>query len=99
MTVHDQATGDSFPTIWHSLFDDPAEIASLQMRSELMAKIGHRVKHWDIIQTEAASKLGITQPRLNDLLRGRIGRFSVDALLKIATKAGIGVSLELKDAA
>ena len=37
--------------------------------------------------------------RLNDLLRGRIGRFSVDALLKIATKAGIGVSLELKDAA
>ena len=99
MTVHDQATGENFPTIWHALFDDPAEIASLQMRSELMAKICHCVKDWDIKQTEAADRLGITQPRLNDLLRGRIGRFSVDALLKIATKAGIGVSLELKDAA
>ena len=48
---------------------------------------------------EAAKRLGISQPRLNDLLRGRIGRFSLDALIKIATSAGIGVNLEFRDAA
>ena len=99
MTVFDDATGDAFPTIWHALLDDPAEIASLQMRADLMASIRRRVGDWGVIQTEAAVRLGISQPRLNDVLRGRVERFSVDALLKIATKAGIGVGLKIQDAA
>ena len=99
MTVFDEATGENFPTIWHALFDDPAEIANLQMRGELMASIRRKVEEWSVTQTEAAVRLSITQPRLNDVLRGRVGRFSVDALLKIATRAGIGVGLNIQDAA
>ncbi len=99
MTVIINDTGETFPTIWHALFDDPAEIASLQMRGEVLGAVALKVKGWDLTQTEAAKRLGISQPRLNDLLRGRISRFSLDALIKIATSAGIGVNLEFKDAA
>jgi predicted XRE-type DNA-binding protein len=99
MTVVINDTGETFPTIWHALFDDPAEIASLQMRGEVLGAIALKVKGWEQTQAEAAKRLGISQPRLNDLLRGRINRFSLDALIKIATSAGIGVNLELRDAA
>ena len=99
MTVLVQDTGETFPSIWHALFEDPAEIASLQMRSKALGAVALKVRGWDMTQAEAAKRLGISQPRLNDLLRGRISRFSLDALIKIATSAGIGVELEFKDAA
>ena len=99
MTVVINDTGETFPTIWHALFDDPAEIASLQMRGEVLGAVALKVKGWGLTQADASKRLGISQPRLNDLLRGRISRFSLDALIKIATNAGIGVNLELRDAA
>jgi predicted XRE-type DNA-binding protein len=48
---------------------------------------------------QAAQQLGISQPRLNSLLRGNINRFSVDSLLNIAVKAGLSFNLEFKEAA
>lgn len=53
------------------------------------------VSSWSLSQAEAARRLGLTQPRLNDLLRGKIGKFSLDALIGIATAAGLSVSLEI----
>ena len=50
-------------------------------------------------QAEAASRCGVTQPRINDLLRGRISRFSIDALINIAAALGRKVSVTLDDAA
>ena len=50
-------------------------------------------------QAEAARRLGITQPRLNDLLRGRITNFSLDTLINLATQAGLTVRLDIADAA
>ena len=99
MTVIINDTGETFPSIWHALFDDPAEIASLQLRGDVLGAIALKVQGWGLTQAEAAKRLGISQPRLNDLLRGRISRFSLDALVKIATTAGIGFNLEFKDAA
>ena len=51
----------------------------MKLRSRLMIAISEAVGAWDIAQMEAAGRLGVTQPRLNDLLRGRIGKFSFDA--------------------
>src|SRR3546814_15070844 len=48
-----------------------------------------RVKSWDVPLGEAAKRLGLTPPRLNDLLRGTFNRFSLDALMTAATAAGI----------
>jgi predicted XRE-type DNA-binding protein len=89
----------SFDNVWDALEDAPAEAASMSMRSSLLIAIEQRVRGWEVTQAEAARRLGITQPRLNDLLRGRITNFSLDTLINLAGKAGLIVRLEIADAA
>ena len=84
-----------FENVWEALEDDPAIIASLTARSELMFAIEQTVKPWKVTQAAAAKRLGLTQPRLNDLLRGRIDKFSLDALMNIAAAAGLTVKVEV----
>ena len=67
----------------------------MKARAELMIAIQETVKGWQTTQTVSAMRLGLTQPRLNDLLRGRIEKFSIDALLNHASLAGISVRLEI----
>jgi predicted XRE-type DNA-binding protein len=56
-----------------------------------MIAIRDAVDGWQLTQAEAAKRLGVTQPRMNDLLRGRIDKFSLDALMILATEAGLTV--------
>lgn len=77
----------------------PEEALNLKMRSELMVKIEDYVEKSGATQKQAAKQLGISQPRLNDLLKGKIGKFSIDALVNIATRAGLQVKLTVKKAA
>ena len=64
-----------------------------------MMEITDAVSAWHVTQTEAARHLGVTQPRLDDLLRGRVGKFSLDALVALAARAGLAVHLEITLAA
>jgi uncharacterized protein YndB with AHSA1/START domain/predicted XRE-type DNA-binding protein len=75
--------------------DSQAEAASATMRSDLMIAIGERVKSWGMAQTEAACRLGVTRPRLDDLLHGRIQNFNLDALVDLAARAGLRVRLDI----
>jgi len=61
----------------------------MKARSGLMIAIQEAVAGWKLTQAEAAKRLGVTQPRMNDLLRGRIDKFSLDALMLLATGAGL----------
>jgi predicted XRE-type DNA-binding protein len=79
-------------------FDTPEQAANLRARSELMRQITAIVKESNWTQTEAAQRCGVTQPRMNDLLRGRVSRFSLDALVNIATAMGREVHFELQTA-
>lgn len=88
-----------FDSVWDALEDTPEEAANMKMRSGLLIAIGQKVKSWNITQTEAAKRLDITQPRLNDLLRGRITKFSLDTLITLAGKAGLTVRLDIGEAA
>ena len=63
-----------------------------------MQQIAAIVEESGWTQTEATEKCGVTQPRMNDLLRGRVSRFSLDALVNIATAIGRRVHIELKAA-
>ncbi len=63
-----------------------------------MIAISEAVSGWRVTQTEAR-RLAVTQPRLNDLLRGRVGKFSLDALVALAARAGLAVHLEITLAA
>lgn len=84
-----------YASVWDAIADTPAEAANLRARADLMRQIAEIVKESDWNQTEAAEHCGITQPRMNDLLRGRISRFSLDALVNIATSIGRRVRVEL----
>ena len=78
---------------------DKAEAQSLKLRAELMMRIDEFYRKSGITQAEAAETLGLTQPRLNALLKGKIGLFSLDALVNIANRAGLNVRLVIRKAA
>lgn len=90
------SNAETFSRVWDAVADTPAQAANLQARAELMRQIAQIVKAADWTQAEAAEHCGVTQPRINDLLRGRVSRFSLDALVNIATALGRRVHLELE---
>jgi predicted XRE-type DNA-binding protein len=89
---------ESYASVWDALADTPEEAANLRARAELMQQIAAIVAENGWTQVEAAKNCGVTQPRINDLLRGRVSRFSLDALVNIATAIGRRVHLELEAA-
>jgi predicted XRE-type DNA-binding protein len=90
-----KSKAETFASVWDAIADTPNEAANLRVRSELMSKIASILERNDWTQAEAASRCGVTQPRINDLLRGRISRFSLDALVNIASALGQRVHVEL----
>jgi predicted XRE-type DNA-binding protein len=87
-----------FANVWDAIADTPEEAANLTLRSELMNEIEEIIKKNGWTQSEAAKRCGVTQPRINDLLRGRISRFSLDALVNIAAALGRKVKVQLEAA-
>lgn len=84
-----------FANVWDALTDTPEEAANMTMRSNLMIAIQQKVGGWKVTQAEAARRLRMTQPRLNDLLRNKIDKFSLDMLISLAGLAGIAVRLDI----
>ncbi len=89
----------TYASVWDALAENPAEAANLRLRSALMRQIAALVERKGWTQAEAATRCGVTQPRINDLLRGRISRFSLDALVNLAAALGRRVTVKLEDAA
>jgi predicted XRE-type DNA-binding protein len=88
----------TFDSVWDAVADTPEEAANLRMRAELMTQIAEIINANGWKQAEAAAHCGVTQPRINDLLRGRVSRFSLDALVNIATALGRRVHVALEAA-
>lgn len=86
---------ETYDSVWDALADTPEQAANLRARAELMQQISDIIKAADWKQAEAAARCGVTQPRINDLLRGRVSRFSLDALVNIATALGRRVHVAL----
>ena len=82
-------------SVWEELGFSKVESANLEARSGLMMQIEQliRANHWT--QAQAAAQCRITQPRMSELLRGHIDRFSLDALVNIAAALGRRVRIEL----
>jgi predicted XRE-type DNA-binding protein len=78
---------------------DKAEAENLRLRAELMMRIEDFYRKSGMTQSQAAEALGLTQPRLNALLKGKIGLFSLDALVNVASRAGLNVRLVIRKAA
>jgi predicted XRE-type DNA-binding protein len=89
----------TFDSVFDALADTPAEAANMRARSELLSALKSRIRTWDMPQEAAAARLGITRPRLNDLLRGKLGKFSLDALVNLATASGLTLEIRIAEAA
>ena len=87
---------ESLAGVWDTIADTPEEAANLRVHSEFMDKITALIDASNWTQTEAASQSSVTLPRINELLRGRIARFSLDALVHIAAALGQRVHVELQ---
>jgi predicted XRE-type DNA-binding protein len=90
---------ETFGSVFDALADTEAEAANMKARAELLLSIRDRVNSWGVPQDQAASRLGITRPRLNDLLRGKLTKFSLDALVNIASAAHLAVEIRVQEAA
>jgi predicted XRE-type DNA-binding protein len=86
----------TFADVWDAMEDTPGEAAAMRLRADIMIAITERMRAWNVTQREAAQRLGITQPRLNELLTGKINKFSLDALIALAQRAGIKVSVSIE---
>lgn len=86
---------ERFDSVWDALAESAEEAANLKIRAELMRKIADLIEKRGWTQAAAARHCGIAQPRINDLMRGRISRFSLDALVNIAASLGQQVHIKL----
>jgi len=89
----------SFKNVWDALSDTPAESANMTARSDLLIALQRTIGGWGVTQEVAAKRLGITRPRINDLLGGKINKFSLNALVNLATQAGLAVEIHTSPAA
>jgi len=78
-----------FGSVWDAIEDTPQQAASMRARSALMMELENTIKRRGMNQAEAATLFGVTQPRVSDLMRGKINIFSLDCLMDMATAAGL----------
>ena len=90
---------ERFENVWDAIEDDPAVAENLKLRSLLMIELERHIKREKWTQAQAAKALGVTQPRISNLVRGNINVFSLDMLIKMATAAGLRVTLKVRKAA
>lgn len=90
------STGKRFSRVWDAIEDTPQQAAGMRVRSELLMALQAWVKSSGITQAEAAKLFGITQPRMSDLMRGKISLFGLESLLNLATAAGLEPRVSIK---
>ena len=88
-----------FSSVWDAIEDTPGEAANMKARAELMRAITEYVRSSGMTQAEAAMTLGVTQPRISDLMRGKVDVFSIDTLVNMLAAAEIRLEMRLRKAA
>ena len=88
-----------FDSVWDAIEDTPAEAAHMRLRSQLMIALRDHIERSGLSQTQAARVLGVTQPRVSDLMRGKIELFGIDTLVTMLSAAGLKVELHVAAAA
>ena len=88
-----------FASVWDAIEDTPAEAENMRLRSSLIMALKEHIARSGMSQSQAAKLFGVTQPRVSDLMRGKINLFGLDALVNMATTAGLHVEMRVREAA
>lgn len=82
-------TNETFASVWDAIEDTPPEAETMKLRSALMMALEKQIHDDGWTPTEAARRLGVTQSRVSDLMRGKIDEFGMDTLVNMAIVAGL----------
>jgi len=88
-----------FASVWDAIEDSPESAENLKLRSALMIALKDHIARSGLSQAKIAKLFGVTQPRVSDLLRGKINLFALDALVNMAAAAGLRVEMKIREAA
>ena len=88
-----------FTSVWDAIEDTPEQAANMKLRSVLMIALQDHVTRAGMSQSKAARLFGVTQPRVSDLMRGKINLIALDALVNMATAAGLRIEMHVREAA
>ncbi len=88
-----------FTSVWDAIEDTPEQAVNMKLRSELMLALKDHIARTGMSQAQAAGLFGVTQPRVSDLIRGKINLFALDALVNMATAAGLRIEMRVLEAA
>ncbi len=88
-----------FVSVWDAIEDTPEEAENMKLRSSLMIALKAHIDRAGLSQAQAAKLFGVTQPRVSDLVRGKINLFGLDALVNMAAAAGLHVEMTVQEAA
>ncbi|MDZ7670956.1 MAG: XRE family transcriptional regulator [Gammaproteobacteria bacterium] len=92
-------SNERFSSVWDAIEETPADAENMKLRSALMVALKDHIRRRGWTQEEAAGRLGVTQPRVSDLTRGKIDLFGLDTLVNMAVAAGLHVEMHITDAA
>ncbi|MCD9122503.1 MULTISPECIES: helix-turn-helix domain-containing protein [Cupriavidus] len=90
---------NQYASVWDAIENTPAEAENMKLRSELMIALKNYITRSEMSQAEAARLFGVTQPRISDLMRGKINLFGLDALVNMAAAAGMHVEMRVVESA
>lgn len=94
-----KAAKNRYASVWDAIENTPGEAAHMKARSSLMTAVIAHIEKNGLTQAQAARQFGVTQPRISDLMRGKIDLFSLDTLVNMLAAAGLRVEIKLKKAA
>lgn len=92
-------TKQRLASVWDAVEDTPEQAENMKLRAALMTALKDRIAQSGLSQAQAAELFGVTQPRVSDLVRGKISLFGLDALVNMASASGLHVELRVLEAA
>jgi len=92
-------TETRYNSIWDAIEDTPAQAENMRLRAALMSALTDHIAQHNLNQAEAARRLGVTQPRISDLMRGKIHLFGLESLITMLAAAGLRVDFQVAKAA
>lgn len=87
----------TFDDVFDALANTPAEAANLKARADLLSSLVAYVRSWELPPTAAAQQLAVTRPQLDDLLQGKLDKFSLEALVDLTVAAGLTLNIRGSD--
>jgi len=88
-----------YASIWDALEDNPVQAENMKLRSSLMMELRRHIEQKSLTQVQAAKLFGVTQPRISDLMRGKIDLFAIDTLVNMLASAGLHIEMRVDSAA